>query len=224
MLNRPNVQAIIFDGEGVVFDTEPLWDEAQKLLLERRGVRYDRARVKHLIAGRGVLEGILVLQREFHLDGDPDALAAERNADIRRLIAERVEFIPGFQEFFERVRARYKTCVATSMPRALLALAETRLGVTALFGDRIFSIEDVGNRSKPDPAVFVYAAQRLATPPDRCLVIEDAPNGIEAATRAGMRCFALTTTFPKELLSGADETASSYEEVARLLEPMGVLA
>jgi beta-phosphoglucomutase len=211
MPNRPNIEAIVFDGEGVVIDTEPLLDEAQKLLLERRGIRYDRARVKHLIAGKGPLEGILIMQREFNIPGDPDTLAAERNAEIRKLIAERVEFIAGFKDFFACVKERYKTCVATSMPRDLLELANRRLHLEAYFGGRIFSIADVGNRSKPDPALFLYAAQQLSTPPSRCLVIEDAPNGIEAANRAGMYCIALATTFSKEILSGANEIARSFE-------------
>jgi beta-phosphoglucomutase len=211
MPNRPNIEAIVFDGEGVVIDTEPLWDEAQKLLLERRGIRYDRSRVKHLIAGKGPLEGILIMQREFNIPGDPDTLAAERNAEIRKLIAERVEFIAGFKDFFACVKERYKTCVATSMPRDLLELANRRLHLEAYFGGRIFSIADVGNRSKPDPALFLYAAQQLSTPPSRCLVIEDAPNGIEAANRAGMYCIALATTFSKEILSGANEIARSFE-------------
>jgi beta-phosphoglucomutase len=151
------------------------------------------------------------MQREFNIPGDPDTLTAERNAEIRKLIAERVEFIAGFKDFFACVKERYKTCVATSMPRDLLELANRRLHLEAYFGGRIFSIADVGNRSKPDPALFLYAAQQLSTPPSRCLVIEDAPNGIEAANRAGMYCIALATTFPKEILSGANEIATSFE-------------
>ena len=216
--NWPAFEAIVFDAEGVVIDTEPLWDEAQKLLLERRGVQYDRGRVKHLIAGKSVLEGIAVIQREFKIPGDPMALAAERGNDMRRLIADRLQFVPGFEEFFARVDKAYKTCIATSMPVELLDIVNRRLHLPTLFGDRIFSISDVGNRSKPEPDLFLFAARKLSVAPDRCLVIEDSPNGIEAARRAGMYCIGLATTFSRELLTGATAIASSYEEIARMLD------
>ena len=216
-MNRPVFEAIIFDAEGVVIDTEPLWDRAQKLLLERRGVHYDRDRVKHLIAGKSTLDGIAILQREFNISGDPEALAEERKGVIEKLIAERVQFIPGFEEFFGRACKLYRTCIATSMPEDLMAVVNLRLHLTTLFGNRIFSISDVGNRSKPDPALFLYAAQKLSTAPDRCLVIEDSPNGIEAAHRAKMYCIGLATTFPRERLKDATEIASSYEDIARVI-------
>jgi beta-phosphoglucomutase len=212
------IEAILFDGEGVVIDTEPLWDDAQRLLLERRGVEYDRDRVKHLMAGKSALEGIAILQREFNIPGEPATLAAERYNDIGTLIAERVQFIPGFREFFNQVRARYKTCVATAMARDLLDIVGRRLNLDALFGDRIYSISDVGNRSKPDPALFLFAAEKLSVSPARCLVIEDSPNGIEAAARADMYCIGLTTTFPANALQGAGKIASSYDEIALALQ------
>jgi beta-phosphoglucomutase len=214
-INRPAFDAIIFDAEGVVIDTEPLWDEAQRMLLERRGIQYDRDRVKHLIAGKSGLDGIAVLQREFNIAGDPASLAAERTADVRELIAERVRFIPGFEDFFALTRERYKTCIATSMQDDLLAIVRQRLHLDSLFGDRIFSISDVGNRSKPDPALFLYASEKLSTPPARCVVIEDSPNGLQAARRANMYSIGLATTFPPPALKDANEIASSYEDLAR---------
>jgi len=217
-VNWPAIQAIIFDAEGVVIDTEPLWDEAQRLLLERRGVAYDRARVKHLIAGKSAVDGIAILQRDFNIAGVPQELAKERNDTVRGLIAGRVQFIPGFPEFFARIQDRYKTCIATSMAPELLPLVNERLHLNDLFGDRIFSLADVGNRSKPDPALFLFAAQKLATPPAHCLVIEDSPNGIEAAKRAKMYCFGLATTFPPALLQDATEVVASYQELERTLQ------
>ena len=79
------------------------------------------------------------------------------------------------------------------------------------------TLSDVDHRSKPDPALFRFAAERLGVPPQYCLVIEDAPRGVEAAKRAGMACVALTTTYDPGKLQQADAIADSFAEIERFL-------
>jgi HAD superfamily hydrolase (TIGR01509 family) len=124
-----------------------------------------------------------------------------------------VEFVPGFREFFRKVRATHKTCIATAMPEDLLAIVDTRLGLSVLFDGRIYSLTDVGQRSKPKPDLFLYAARRLAARPGNCVVIEDAPPGVEAARRAGMKCIALTTTYCRRKLSKVDIIVDSFKQI-----------
>src|ERR1700748_329423 len=124
-----------------------------------------------------------------------------------------VRFTEGFPEFFEeRVRGRYATCIATSMPEELFAVADRRLGISRFFGSRVYFPSHVGGRAKPAPDLFLYAAGQLGAPPDRCLVPEHPPRGIDAARRAGMPVIGLATTHERELLREADRVVGSFGE------------
>ena len=213
-----NIEAILFDAEGVVIDTEEVWDHGQRVFLERRGLSYDRERIKPLLTGRSLVDGVRVMRRELGFGGDPEALAAERLEIVRELFIEEARFMEGFEAFFETVRGRYRCCIATALERSLLAAVDRKLGLSELFDGRLFSIADVEQRSKPDPALFLFAAERLGVAPARCLVIEDAPNGIEAARRAGVRCAGLASTYKPERLAAADWVVESFEEIEALLE------
>jgi beta-phosphoglucomutase len=207
-------ETIIFDNEGVIADTEPVWDREQEEFLGRRGIMYKRKRTKHLLTGLSLIEGVKILKREYNIKGDDELLAEERLAIVKRLLAADVGFVTGFNDFFNTVRNSYKTCVATSMHRELIKIIDKKLSLYELFEGRIYSIEEVGYKSKPWPDIFLYAAQKLKSRPDNCLVIEDSPNGIEAALRAGMKCIGLATTYPREKLGNATFTAKCFENIS----------
>lgn len=206
------VDAILFDGEGVAIDTEPIWDLAQKDLLARRGVAYDRSQVKHLIAGRSSEEGMEVLRQAYRLTEPAADLARERVDLMAALLASQAAFIPGFLAFYERASARYRTALATSMDAHLLAAVDHRLGIRSLFGGRVFTSSDVA-RAKPWPDLFLLAARSLGVTPPRCIVIEDSPIGIEAARKAGMRSIGITTTFERGRLGAADAIVDRFEDI-----------
>jgi beta-phosphoglucomutase len=208
------IEAILFDCDGVVLDSETVWDRCETEFLRRRGVVFDLARTKPLITGLGQRAGVLLLQEQYGIAGDPDALVAERLEIIRGLFEREVRFTPGFPEFFEaKVRGRYATCIATSMPEELFAVADRKLGISRFFGDRVYFPSHVGGRAKPAPDIFLYAAAQLGAPPERCLVIEDSPRGLEAARRAGMASIGLATTHGAEMLGEADRVVASLAEI-----------
>jgi HAD superfamily hydrolase (TIGR01549 family) len=204
---------LIFDAEGIVIDTENIWDKGQTEFLRRRGFIYDRERIKPLLTGRSLAEGVEIMKRIYGFEGDTPSLARERADIVYELMAHETEFIEGFPDFFESVRGRYKTCIATSMDTGLLTRVDRRLGLSKLFDGRIYTLADVNFRSKPNPDIFLYAAQRLKSKPENCLVIEDAPYGIRAAKRAGMQCLAITTTYPEEKLQEADIIVDHYGQI-----------
>ena len=208
------IEAILFDCDGVVLDSETIWDRCEEEFLRRRGIVFDVARTKPLITGLGQKAGVLLLQEQYGVEGDPDALVAERLEIIRGLFEREVRFTEGFPEFFEeRVRGRYATCIATSMPEELFAVADHKLAISRFFGSRVYFPSHVGGRAKPAPDLFLYAARQLGAPPDRCLVIEDSPRGIEAARRAGMPVIGLATTHGEEMLGEADRVVGSFGEI-----------
>lgn len=210
------IKAIIFDLEGVVVDSEPLWSEANVVLLWRHGLTgYDDARTKHLLMGRSVVEAVRILQAQYNIPGDPYELAAERKQIFLELVAKELKFIPGFQTFFEPLREHYHVAAATSAERRFLQAFSNHLDLQKLFGKHIYSIEDINFVSKPNPDIFQHAAKGINVNPEACVVVEDAPNGVQAAKAAGMRCIALTTSTTQERLAaaGADAVVDDYSEI-----------
>lgn len=207
------IDTIIFDGDGVVVDTEKIWDIAQEEFLRRRGLVYAREKIKHLLTGVSLEDGTRIMKQEYGLQGDSETLSRERVEIVKDFLESKVEFIYGFQEFFENIRARYKTCMATSMAEELLRIIDLRLGLFKLFDGRIFSLADVEYHSKPNADLFIHAVRQLESKVENCVVIEDAPHGVEAARRAGIICIALTTTYDREKLSAADVVVDSYSQI-----------
>ncbi|MFD5513727.1 HAD family hydrolase [Streptomyces sp. NPDC127051] len=101
----------------------------------------------------------------------------------------------------------------TALHPELLDLADRLLGLRTLFREQISSLADGTLRSKPHPDLFTNAATRTGTAPEQCVVIEDAPHGIEAAHRAGMPCIALTTTHPHDALVAAELIVDHFSEI-----------
>jgi beta-phosphoglucomutase len=162
------IEALLFDCDGVVLDSETIWDRCEAEFLRRRGIAFDVARTKPLITGLSQRAGVLLLQEQYGVEGDPDALVAERLEIIRGLFEREVRYTEGFPEFFEeKVRGRYAACIATSMPEELFAVADRKLGIRRFFGPRVYFPSDVGGRAKPAPDLFLYAAGQLGAPPAR---------------------------------------------------------
>jgi beta-phosphoglucomutase len=205
--------SILFDGEGVVIDSEPIWDRGQEEFLRRRNIVYDREKIKPILAGRSMEEGVRLLQSIYGFGGNPEDLAKERIAIVRDLFAHSVEFVPGFISFYRRMPATFKTCIATMMPDELLEAVIERLDLRALFGNRIYSPGSHPMRGKPAPDLFLFAANQLHSLPQQCIVIEDSPNGIEAANRAGIFSIGIATTFAAARLRQADKVVSSFDEI-----------
>lgn len=208
-----SIQAIIFDLEGTIIDTESIWDEAQDELLGRRGHRFDHAALKHQLSGGTLLQGVTLIREHYGFKGEPEDLAIELRSIFEALLKREVTFIPGFSEFYEQIRPHYATAIATSMERLFLKDVDARLHLTTLFKGHIYSIEDIGFVPKPEPDIFLHAAARLGVPPAACLVIEDAPKGIQGALAAGMRVVALTTTMSRAHLQPANQVVDHYSEI-----------
>jgi HAD superfamily hydrolase (TIGR01509 family) len=209
------IDTIIFDAEGVVVDTEALWDKSQEIFLRHRGISYDREELKPLMAGRDLVEGVEIMKQYYGFTGDKHILAKERLDSVQPLFASEVQFMDGFLLFFEQVQQKgFNYCIATSLSKSLMLTIDRRLNLIKMFNGKIFFVSDVeGNRSKPDPAVFYYAVRKLNSSPDKCLVLEDSINGIVGAKKAGMRCVGITTTFTKEQLKMADRVVEHFSEI-----------
>ncbi len=147
----------------------------------------------------------------WDLDGVVVELALQKEEAFRRLIAGRVQPLPGSAELVRRAKdAGLLQAIVSSTPRENIALILRSLALENSF-DAIVGEEDT-TRGKPDPEGFRVAAQRLRVAPAECVVIEDAPEGIAAGKAAGMRAIGLTTTRAVEKLSRADLVVGSLED------------
>jgi beta-phosphoglucomutase len=216
-MDLKHIKAIIFDAEGVVVDTEALWDKSQDVLLGRRGLLYDREYLKPKMAGQTLLEGAQLMVDYYGLNEKPIHIEQERKELIHDLFENEINFIDGFLPFIHSLSSTdLKISMATAMNKSLMKKVEAKLGLSNIFGKHIYFIEDVGSKSKPAPDVFLLAAEKMCIQPKDCVVIEDAPHGIEAANRAEMQSIGITTTFSKMHLSEASYIAEDFTEIQEL--------
>ncbi|PJE76200.1 hypothetical protein COV04_00730 [Candidatus Uhrbacteria bacterium CG10_big_fil_rev_8_21_14_0_10_48_11] len=214
------IEAIIFDLEGVVINTQKLWNEEGRLFLGRRGIvisAQEELALKNTLMGFALTDGVQCLQERYGFSGDPEALVCERLAIVEELFKRQIGFIEGFTVLWSNLENRYRTAVATGLHPTLLQPVIEKLDLKNYFAEHIYSIADVDNRSKPDPAVFLLAARKLGVPPDVCVVVEDAPNGIAAARATDMRAVGFAQTVGRESLAQADYIIYQLEDLTDYL-------
>ena len=197
------VQAVIFDMDGVLTDSEPLINAAAMEMFREKGLAVrPEDFIPFVGAGENRYIGGVAEKYDFPLD----ILAAKkRTYEIYLdLVPKRLEAFPGAQPVVNACRlAGLRTAVASSADRIKIEANLRRIGLPPESWDAIVTGEDV-TRTKPNPDIFLAAARLLNLTPDECAVVEDAPNGIQAAKAAGMRCIAVAQTFPAAKLTAAD--------------------
>ena len=205
--------AVIFDLEGVIIDTQPLWETTTRELLARRGLDFDRDQLTPKMAGCSLPQGSAILKHHTGIADEVEAIVAERLELMSAALEAGASYLPGFEGFFDMIRAERPTAVATSMARPLLDSVRGGLNLDDRFGAHLYDVSMVGNRGKPAPDLFLLAAERLGVRPAECTVIEDAPNGIAAARAAGMQSIGIVGTFLAEQLSDADLVVREFRGI-----------
>lgn len=191
------IDAVIFDLDATLVDSEENYFLADEELLRRRGIRFTRDDKRRYIGG-GNRDMMVDLVRRFGLRDTPEALAEEKNALYLELAVRNTPLYPEMKRFWDLLRAHgIPVAVASgSSPHVLRRVLDT-VGLTAE-ASVIVSAEDVA-RGKPAPDIFVETARRLGVPPHRCAVVEDSRHGVEAAARAFMPCIAVPYLTEKPL-------------------------
>ena len=181
----------IFDLDGVLLDTEPLYTNATAQVAARFGKVYDWS-VKRDCIGRGTLEAARIIVDALALPLSPEALVMERERVLTELVA-RAPAIAGAESFTRALAERgVPLAIATSTEAPLFAIKAARhRDWLSIFRAAVCGDDPRVARSKPAPDIFLAAAQDLGAPPAECLVFEDSPFGVEAARAAGMQVIAL---------------------------------
>jgi HAD superfamily hydrolase (TIGR01509 family) len=207
------IEAVVFDLDGVLIDSEQIWDEAREELARERGGRWHE-RAQRDMMGMSSPEWSRYMHEVIGLREPPEEINLEVVRRMERRYRERLPLIAGAREAVERLAARWPLGLASSSNRPLIDLVLEESGLATLFRATVSS-EEVG-RGKPAPDSFLEAARRLGVAPERVAVVEDSGKGILAGRAAGMRVVAVPNRhFPpdEEALAAADVVVPSLAEL-----------
>ncbi|MDI6858466.1 MAG: HAD family phosphatase [Dehalococcoidia bacterium] len=202
-------EAVLWDLDGVLADTAPYHFQAWRELFRREGKEISEDDFVRTFGLRNaaILRDILGELPEERVE----ELARAKEELFRSAISRGMRANPGALPLLERLReAGKKMAIVSSAPRQNVETILDSLGARPYF-DTLIAEEDAP-RGKPDPQGYLLAAERLGVPPERCVVIEDAPGGVEAAKRASMRCIGLAAGRAPETLREADIVVRSLGE------------
>ena len=178
------IEAVVFDLDGVLIETEELWDQVREALAREAGARYDAA-AQRTMMGMSAPEWSDFMESL----GVPGPSAAINDEVVRRLIARyraELPLIPGAVAAVERMAAAgYTLAVASSSNRVLIELVLELSGLAPRFA-AVVSSEEVA-RGKPSPDVYQEACRRIGVAPERAVAVEDSHAGIRSARAAGLR-------------------------------------
>jgi HAD superfamily hydrolase (TIGR01509 family) len=210
------IKAILFDLDGLMFDSEPHSLASWETVLEERGVKLDQLTLENILGLRIDATARMLIDK-YHLPDTVQGLADAKTEYQITHLAGNVKPMPGLIELLDEIDRR-------GLPKAIASsgirrYVEAVLRVNGLL-DR-FSVIITGDQvvhGKPAPDVFLAAARALSIDPPDCLVLEDAPAGVQAAKAAGMTCFAVPDHSVARLdLSQADQIVKSLHEVQAAL-------
>jgi HAD superfamily hydrolase (TIGR01509 family) len=214
------IEAVIFDLDGSLIDSEHVWDEVRQELAKERGGRWSDSASRDMM-GMSSIEWSRYMRDVVGLDEDPEEISAEVVRRLEERYHEELPIIPGSEEALELLAARWPLGLASSSNRELIDLVLAESGFGRFFRATVSS-EEVP-RGKPAPDVYVEAARRLGADPARCAAVEDSENGILAAKAAGMRTIAIPNPrYPpdEEALAAADAVLETLEELTpQIVEP-----
>ena len=216
-MKQLKIKAVIFDMDGTIIDTGYIWQKVISDFLLKRGIKkLTPAQVDKLknTASGGLPKISEIFKNEFNFSESIDQLVQEKTIlSLEYMQKYQVNFIKGFSAFHKQLQKKsILTSIGTNSNIPTLDVLSKKLNFKQFFGSNIYSMEHVGNKAKPDPAVFLHAAEKLNVKPSECLVFEDSISGFKAAKKAGMTLVAIKNNENKNLLNTADYVINDYTD------------
>jgi HAD superfamily hydrolase (TIGR01509 family) len=213
MTDSPGVQAVVFDLDGVLIESEGIWAEVRHRFTLEHGGHWEPG-AQRAMMGMSTEEWAAFMHRDLGVPLDPGELATGVVAALVSRYRERLPMLPGAEHAVRRLARRWPLGLASSSPRVLIDLVLERAGLAACFAVTR-STEEEG-RGKPEPDVYLDVTGRLAVEPGRCAGVEDSTNGLRALRAAGLRVIAVPNhDYPPDpdVLASADVVLSGLDEL-----------
>ncbi len=209
--------AVIFDMDGVIFDSEPLHQEVEAEILRNLGIVVDPEDSAAFLGANSYEMWARIIDRHGLTRSVEELVELERRRYRVTATQRGVPLVPGAEDLIRSLAARgTPLAVASSSPELHIEEHLEQAHLKHFFPVRVSG--DSVPRSKPDPAIFLRAADLLGVPPEACIVIEDSPNGVAAAAAAGIHCIGLTNKLSGSPdISSADRVCCDLTEVSKLL-------
>jgi HAD superfamily hydrolase (TIGR01509 family) len=212
------IAAVVFDLDGVLVDSEQLWDSARRELVAERGGTW-RDDATRAMMGMSAPEWSVYVREQLGVDMEPPAISAAVVERLERLYRERLPLLPGARASVVAAFERWPLGLASSSNREIIDLVLELSGLAECFAETVSS-EEVA-RGKPAPDVYLETARRLGVAAESCVAVEDSTNGLRAAAAAGMTVIAVPNeAFPpsEEALALAAVVLDSLDELVPALE------
>jgi HAD superfamily hydrolase (TIGR01509 family) len=210
-------ELVIFDCDGVLVDSDRISLRIQAERISTLGLEMSYEDCVREFLGLG-MEATLEILAERLGQPLPEGWEKELDAAVREAFRRELQPVPGVVEALEEIEL--PTCVASSGSHEKMRLTLGLTGLHDRFAGRIFSGEEV-EQGKPAPDLFLHAAARMSTPPERCVVIEDSPFGVTAARAAGMRALGFAAMTSAERLVAADNVFTTMADLPGLVAESG---
>lgn len=207
-----SIQAVIFDMDGVIVDSEAYWLQSRVDFAERRGLAWTMDDQRHAM-GRSTVEWAHVMQERLKLDMTLEAIIDEVIAGVNAQLEARLPVLPGALEAIRASASAYPVALASGSPTSVINEVMKLTGLNEVFQFILYG--DDMERGKPDPEIYLKTAAKLGVDPARCLGIEDSGNGLRALKAADMYAIAVPSpgfTLSDELLAMADVVLGSLTE------------
>jgi HAD superfamily hydrolase (TIGR01509 family) len=188
---RPTIyvpEAVLFDQDGVLVDSEGAWDAARRAIVAENGGRWKPGATRAMM-GMSAPEWSRYVRDELGVELEPEAISDRVVARLLAGYERSLPLLPGAVEAVRRIAARWPVGLASSANREVIDAVLARSGLAGVFGATV-SGEEVAH-GKPAPDIYLEAARRLGVDPARSAAVEDSTNGLRSAAAAGMLVVAL---------------------------------
>ena len=202
---------LLLDFDGVVVDSEPLYETAMNIQFKKYGIKVE-TNDWLFFKGKDAKAVFSYIRKKYNAKVDIDEMRKEYSVDLFNEFKTNMRFIPGFEEFYYSCLDEFSDIIVTSTSREIMEWTFENVPVDNIFSGMITSSE-VEN-TKPHPEPYLKGAEKIGIPIEKCIVIEDSVNGIRAGKASGAKVIGITTTFPADVIHEADLIVESYDELS----------